>query len=319
MSDRFIRIRNLVLGLFGGILYCIAIFLIVAEIQEVVSFTYVFLLPLVAGAIPVFFTSKEQIQVFWKVLVWPWFVIAGFLYSMVAFDMEGLICVLIILGPFLMLGALGAFLVRTIRLYHSGKQTPLYPLLLLPLFCVGVEHQLNDVDYVGHVESSVVVEADRAEVWEQLTHIGQVKVEELDSRLIHWVGVPMPESSSFDRREVGGKRHIVCQKRVQFIEEITDWKEEESFSFDVDVNPYSIPPYTLDEHVMIGGRYFDVLSGGYRLEEAGEGEVRLVLEIDYRVSTNLNFYAKWWAELFVGQLNETVLGLIKRRSEAELR
>ena len=31
--------------------------------------------------------------------------------------------------------------------------------------------------------------------------------------------------------------------------------------------PNSIPPKALDEHIMVGGKYFDVLEGKYEIEK----------------------------------------------------
>ncbi len=48
------------------------------------------------------------------------------------------------------------------------------------------------------------------------------------------------------------------------------------------------PPTTLDEHVRIGGPFFDVLPGAYVNEPLPNGETRLHLSSQHRVSTDFN-------------------------------
>jgi hypothetical protein len=40
-------------------------------------------------------------------------------------------------------------------------------------------------------------------------------------------------------------------------------------TFSIKAYPHEIPAATMDEHVVIGGAYFDVLDGTYQLEERG--------------------------------------------------
>jgi hypothetical protein len=47
-----------------------------------------------------------------------------------------------------------------------------------------------------------------------------------------------------------------------------------------------IPPTTLDEHVTVGGKFFDVLHGEYTLEALHSGSTRLHLVSRHRVSTD---------------------------------
>ena len=82
------------------------------------------------------------------------------------------------------------------------------------------------------------------------------------------------------------------------------------------MDPNSIPPSTLDEHVMIGGRYFDVIEGGYKIKNTGFNTNLLTLSCTYRITTNLNFYSKWWADLILEDFNEMILEVIKKRSES---
>ena len=59
--------------------------------------------------------------------------------------------------------------------------------------------------------------------------------------------------------------------------------------FTIKANPHEIPSTTLDEHILIGGDYFDVLNGTYELEELSKGIFRLHLYSHFKINTTFNF------------------------------
>jgi hypothetical protein len=69
---------------------------------------------------------------------------------------------------------------------------------------------------------------------------------------------------------------------------------------------------------MIGGRYFDVVSGRYALAAAGPAHTRVTLSCTYRISTNLNAYSRLWADFILDDFNQMILEVIKKRSEAAM-
>jgi hypothetical protein len=103
---------------------------------------------------------------------------------------------------------------------------------------------------------------------------------------------------------------------VVFHETVTAWEPERLLSFTIKADPETIPPTALDRHVTVGGEYFDVLDGTYRVEPAGPGEVILHLKSTHRLSTTFNAYASLWTDLVMSQIQSNILDVIKRRSEA---
>lgn len=75
------------------------------------------------------------------------------------------------------------------------------------------------------------------------------------------------------------------------------------------------PPHTLDEHVRIGGPFFDVLPGAYGNEPLPNGETRLHLSSQHRVSTDFNWYARFWTDGVMSDVQETILTAIQERRE----
>lgn len=292
------------------------VMLLVANTHESVSIAYIFALPLILGAIPVLFSTKEQLQSYTIYLLLPWVVTMTFFFLAWRMEFEGMICLVIIVAPFLLLGSLGAFIFRLIKLKNKGNGTKLYVSLCLPLLILVVESKFQATDELHTVSTSVEIHADNATVWHHVRNVKDIQADEIERHFVHLIGIPKPLNGELDKDGVGGIRHITWEKGIKFEEVITAWDEYHGFSYDIHVDPQSIPPTTLDEHVMIGGRYFDVLHGSYTIEEVSQTSNRVTLSCTYRVTTNLNFYSEIWADFILDDFNRMILEVIKKRSEA---
>ena len=56
----------------------------------------------------------------------------------------------------------------------------------------------------------------------------------------------------------------------------------------------------MDDHVTIGGHYFDLLDTAYTLTPTGGQATELRITMHYRVSTQFNWYADGVARLLIG-------------------
>ncbi|MES2704608.1 MAG: hypothetical protein V4649_18350 [Bacteroidota bacterium] len=302
-------------GLFAGVAYAFLVMLIVAKADRSVSVTYIFILPLILGSVPVLFSTKAQLKSYLSVFVVPVLsVITLFFLSFIS-GFEGLICLVIIVGPFVVLGALGAFVARLVKLKTYHKKTPLYCSLLLPFLFLFIESNFRASDQFYTVNTSIDVEARQSIVWMNVKNVRNISPKEIRTHFVHVIGVPKPLNGVLNGEGVGAIRNITWEKGIRFREIINSWHEGSGFSYDIEVDPKSIPPTTLDEHVMIGGKYFDVIAGSYRIESLAPIKSRITLTCKYRVTTNLNAYSKWWADLVLSDFNEMILEVIKGRCE----
>jgi hypothetical protein len=110
-------------------------------------------------------------------------------------------------------------------------------------------------------------------------------------------------------------RHATFEGGVLFVETITIWREARELVFKIKANTDSIPPSTLDEHVTVGGPYFDVLEGHYEIERVGPNESRLHLSSQHRLSTRFNGYSGAWTDFIMRDIQGYILGIIKQRCE----
>lgn len=309
------RLRTLIIGLTAGVLYAFLVMLLVTNNHDNVSITYIFALPLILGAIPVLFSTKEQLESYKTYLIIPWGITLIFFLLAWGLDFEGMICLVIIVVPFLFLGTLGAFIFRLIKLKNQGNGTKLYASLFLPLLILGIETNFQATDQIHTVSTAIEIEADKSKIWDNVKNVKDIQPDEIETHFVHLIGIPKPLSGEIDKDGIGGTRHITWDKGIKFEEKITSWDDSNGFTYDINVDPNSIPPTTLDEHVMIGGKYFDVLNGSYKIEKLSEEKSKVILTCSYRVTTNLNLYSKLWADFILDDFNKMILEVIKKRSE----
>lgn len=312
------RFKTLLTGLTIGVLYAFFVLLIVTHFHENVSVSYIFVLPLVLGTIPVLFSTKEQLQSYKTSLLFPWVITFTFFFLAWAFGFEGMICLAVIIAPFLIIGTIGAFIYRLIKLKNEGKGTKLYVSLFIPFAFLLVEANIQPTNQIHTVTTSVEINANQATVWENIKNVKDIQPTEISTHFVHLIGVPKPLNGELDKEGVDGVRSITWEKGLKFEEKIKLWDEGNGFAYDINVDPNSIPPTTLDEHVMIGGKYFDVLEGSYKIDKIGETKSLVTLSCTYRVTTNLNFYSKLWADFILDDFNEMILEVVKNRSEVNL-
>ena len=132
------------------------------------------------------------------------------------------------------------------------------------------------------------------------------------------IGVPLPRSAITDSKAGTLTRHVTMGKSIHFDQLSTEWVANQRVLWTYRFSKDSFPPQALDDHVRIGGTYFDVIDTEYALKEIAGGS-ELHVSMRYRVSTNFNSYVRPIAALLVGNFEETALRFYARRAEAALK
>ena len=253
---------------------------------------------------------------------WGYYLSAGFtatafaVFGTLLILIEGWICVIVIIPLFGGIGMVGALVMGMVcRLTAWPKQT-VYSFAVLPLVLGAVEPTTDLPTRLRTIERTVVIDATREVVWEQLMNVRDIRHEEVEDGLAFRIGVPPPVSALSD--EVAGQRtrRISMGKKVYFDQIETERREHEYIRWSQRFYPDSFPPGSFDEHVVMGGEYFDIDHVSYTLTSQGE-QTQLKMSLHYRVSTRFNWYAEPVARLMLGNLEEVLLGLYQRRAEAQ--
>lgn len=279
---------------------------------------FLVLIPMALGAVTAHFTPLTASKT-WRMVLGPVVTVMLFLATALLFHLEGMICVLIISPLFLLTSWLGALLYTTLTKGRSQDQNThvVATFALLPFLVAPLEGLLIAPDDFRRVENSIVIEASPAVVWQHIIRVPPIQAQDLGPSLVDEIGFPRPVEATLSYEGVGGVRRATFERGVEFIETVDVWQPERRLSFGIVPNTATIPPTTFDEHVIVGGRFFDVLRGTYELEPAGPGRTRLVLYSQQRLSTRLNPYAGLWTDFVMREIQRRILEVIRRRCEAD--
>lgn len=255
----------------------------------------------------------------WKrTLFAPWLSSFLFLAATLVLFWEGLICVVLWLPLTLGLSSLGGLFARLLDRLVRRRSSRMYSLglmALLPLAAAPLERLKTESVEIRTVRSVIDIRAPREAVWKQIRSVPRIRESEHGFSWVHALGFPRPVEAVIDRDGVGAVRLARFEGNVLFVETVTQWRENELLSFAIQADTRNIPPTTFDEHVTVGGPYFDVLEGSYRLESLGPNLTRLHLSSDQRLSTRFNFYSHLWTEALMKDLQDYILEIVRRRSE----
>jgi hypothetical protein len=275
---------------------------------------FIFLAPAVVGMVTVYLAERQERR------TWTYYARAGFFASMLFVAgtliilIEGLICAVVIVPMFALLGMAGGLLMGLVcRLTRWPKQT-LYGFSVLPVLLALAGAQMPPRTGIGSIERSQLVRASAADVWATLNDVQDIAPAEMHDALARRIGVPMPISGTTRDAPEGKVRESRWGKHVHFEEVMQDWQPERYMRFTYRFAADSFPRAALDDHVVIGGHYFDLLDTEYVLQPEG-ADTRLTTRVRYRISTHFNFYADWVAQLLLGNLSEVGLRLYATRSE----
>jgi hypothetical protein len=279
------------------------------------TFAFVVLVPMAVGYIAVAFAPGGARRMRTAVLL-PAVTAVACLAFVLACGLEGTICVILIAPVFLLFAAAGGLLAGAMRrqsrrTYASGVAT----MLLLPYAAAPLEGRLPLPDARRTVVARVVIHADAATVWDNVVRPTGIRPEENQTRLAHRIGFPHPVSATLSKEGLGGSRYAIFERGVMLRETVTEWVPERRMAFTID--PANIPSKALDEHVTVGGPFFDVLDGSYEIVPLDSGRVELRLTTTHRLSTHFNLYAGFWTDLLMRQIQENLLHVVRTRSEAE--
>lgn len=231
------------------------------------------------------------------------------------FAWEGAICVLMALPIAWVFGAIGGVLgglsVRFTR--AAGKTTAC--VAMLPFILAPLEARLTAPTETRIVASEILIHAPATTVWQNIERVPAIAPNELQETWAQRIGFPRPIEATLSYEGVGGVRHASFERGLMFIETVTAWEPEKRLAFGIKADTEHIPTTTLDEHVTIGGRYFDVLDGEYRLEPLANGDTLLHLTSHQRLSTDFNGYAGLWTDAVMQNLQTSILAVIQHRCE----
>jgi len=285
---------------------------------EVMSCAFIIGVPMALGFITIWFTDYREANNWGIWIITPWLPSLACLLCAFALLWEGLICIILLLPLILILSSVGGLLAGICLKILKSKRDRTYCLIAvacLPFLASPLEQLRSINSQVRTVDTQIKIHASEQIVWNQIESVRPISENEQSFSFTHMIGFPRPLEAKLVGDGVGAVRYATFEKGVLFIETINEWDSPHRLSFSIRADTEHIPPTTFDEHVIIGGKYFDVLTGTYWIEKIGDNNVILHLSSSQRLSTRFNFYSHLWTEYLMADLQNYILGIIKKRCE----
>lgn len=286
------------------------------EDATLASITYLFIIPTILGIVPFIFADNEQIKSYKNIIFIPWLTIATFFLTMFMVGLEESICLLILAGPFFILGTLGAFIYRLVQINKQKRKGKLLTLLLIPFLLSPLEEWFDSPSDTFYVESEVVISATPEVVWNNIVEVQTIQAREYETGFFNDIGIPRPLSATVDMKGVGGQRIGNFDGGLRFLETITRFEPNKAVAFDIRVDPKTVRPNVFDQHVL-NGNYFNFVNATYELTHLSGGKVNLKLSSSYQLTSKINFYGKFWGDIILKDFQDRLLLVIEHRSEQD--
>ena len=271
--------------------------------------------PILVGAVTVYLAELVERRTWAYYFTAPMVATALYVVGSLALMIEGWICAIVIIPMFALLGGLSGLAMGAIcRMTHWPRQQVVSCIAVLPLLGGAFEHRVPSADRVRTQTREMFVAAPPEAVWRELVDTHDIRPGEVESAWMYRIGVPLPSAGTGEFRDGEHLRHVTMGRGVKFDQVAVEWQENQRVSWRYRFSEDSFPPGALDDHVRIGGQYFDVVGSSFELTPEGAG-TRVTTNMRYRVSTHFNWYAGPVADLLVGDFLETILGFYGRRAE----
>jgi hypothetical protein len=310
--------RNVVLaGVLTGLVYALVAYLTFKKLATMPTIAFLGLVPLGLGAVPLLFEDLDQVKNYAFILLIPWLSLLGLFVLLFATLQEGALCFVVLGFPFFglaLVGTLIATIVRAIIIRRDKRKAVGAAMMLLPFLVVGLEQRYLVREEKVTVTSSVIVDAPAEQVFDRLAEVETIGDEEYDAGLWTRLGVPRPIRATVDRKGLGGKRKGVFTDGLEFQEVIEVYERPRRMGFSIAVDPRSLRENSTERHALEGG-YFRFVDAAYTIQPEPDGRVRLVLSSTYAAKSSVNAYGELWATAIIGDFQDRVLSIIKRRCE----
>jgi len=229
---------------------------------------------------------------------------------------EAVICIIMAAPIFFSCVTLGGLLAHSwLPRNKRGINLYLSFIVLLPFLATGIENCFHWPTEIKSIEDTIVIHAPASTVWPLIASVSEINPQQISNKWIYLVGFPKPIAATLNREGVGGVRTATFERGVSFFETVTDWNPPHKLAFTIHADPNFIPHTAFDQHIIVGGRFYNVLDGIYEIEPLSATECRLHLTSHHRLSTRFNQYAAWWSERIMDEIQGSILEVIRERAE----
>lgn len=297
--------------------------------MSIMSITFLMFLPCLIGFLTVFFMPTEKVKQRHQAFLWPILTSVIILGFTMIFGIEGAICWVMMFPIFAVLAGIGGIIAFEMKKKKNGKKEEkelsdkindslnISFAIFIPLVFGFLEGEKTLIPETLTVKEELVFKSSPEVVWTELLALNQTNTTEKESFFIDLMGFPKHLNSSLNSQEVGGKRICNYERGLYFIETIQELKPHKKLVWKIDTEPLKIPASVMDEHILIGGKYFDIYQDTYEIEVVSKNEVRVTLACKFYINTPFNWYSQLWAKFLLGEVLQSELQSLRDKTKEE--
>jgi hypothetical protein len=292
----------------------------IKDFITVMSLSFFITVPFAIGYLTIALSPIEKVRKLRYRVFAPWLAIILFLMATIWIRVEGWACWIMILPVFLVFASIGGLVAggRKIRQKDRPNKLQVSIILLLPFVAGPLEKLVPVLPARYEAYTFTDIQAPAQVIWNNVIRVRTIPEQADHGSLTRFLGFPRPIRAELNFAGIGGSREAVFSKGLVFKEVVREYEDQKKMIFGIKADPHEIPSTTMDEHVVIGGKYFDVLDGAYFLERLNDTVCRLHLYSHFILKTTFNFYAGLWAELIMKDIQRNILQVIRTRCEGKL-
>lgn len=231
--------------------------------------------------------------------------------ALLAFALEGLLCIAMAVPVAVPLALLGAALGHAVGRRTQGVGgSSVSSLAMVPVFMLA--HVPPPSAELRPVVTTIEIDAAAPRVWESVVAFGELPP---PSALWFRVGIAYPTRARIEGRGVGAVRY--CEFSTgPFVEPITRWEPPRELAFDVVAQPAPLEewsPYEAIHPPHLDG-YFRSVKGRFRLTPIDAGRTRLEGTTWYELDLHPRGYWMLWSDALMHAIHRRVLEHIAREA-----
>jgi hypothetical protein len=282
---------------------------------DLFSITFIWIVPLVIGITPMIFARRENLESVAYRSFSPLLSVLTFFIICFITRIEDLVCIIVIGFPFLLCAVMGGLFFGAFILNYRQRKGILYSVLFIPLLAGMIEEQFKTPSQQFDIKTVTLIHCRPDSIWKNIVRVKQISDEEYNKGLFNYAGIPQPLYAELDRDAIGATGIGHFDGGLQFKETVNQWQRNKKVSFNIRVIPSTLRKTVFDRHLLTG-KHFEFLNASYELKPINNSQTQLTLTSSYKLDTRINAYASFWGNNMLGDFQERLLEVIKKRCES---
>lgn len=307
------------LGIIASVVYALLFRLLVEfHVLEINSWTYLILVPVLMGYLPIVLDKKTFMESKTKSIFFP--MISVFLFLFIAFitQLEDLGCFLILLPPYVLVSVTVSWSLRLALKEKSGdsnkgitKNSLIF--IALPLVLGHVEKGMDKKTNAFELSETIIIESSDQGVWNNLFSVPDLS-KDVESSIYNYLGFPNPVRSNYNVKT--NTRLGYFSNGIVLHEKVIEQKDRKKLSFAIDVEKSILNRSQTFQHVL-RNRNLVFQSITYHLNRPSANRTELTLSCRYQLSTNIPMYGAFWSKQIIRDFETKLLKALKRHLEKQ--